>query len=359
MTKVLRLAFLSVIRLAFLGVISKCLRNYVLLLFGLGGELLRVAFLFRLGGGLLRVAFLVGFSLFFATKLLTTTKAFAQNAILETTDSKQKKYWNVGVGATHLEGFGDERIEPRTVFGFSLDYTITKTLHLDLAVRVNKLYYLDFNEEEDEWDFSDPYIALRHILKGGKAIGKPAITLSYGGFLPASKNSVRNDIYGRAYVGGASTWTMFDSLVTGTFNLSGIYTFNRFTTSQNGPFDQGGRILPQYDLSTALGSAFFLGKAIGFKNEVLKSLLLSGRVSYGRTTFESFDIEPVRSTSFRNTDDYSNVALTLTVSPMKKLSVSAGYGQNEEIENLGRIDFNLFDNLTSSWNLGVRYATSF
>ena len=306
----------------------------------------------------LRLAFLVGFSLFFATKLLTTTKAFAQNAILETTDSKQKKHWNVGVGATHLEGFGDERIEPRTVFGFSLDYTITKTLHLDVAVRVNKLYYLDFNEE-DEWDFSDPYIALRHILKGGKAIGKPAITLSYGGFLPASKNSVRNDIYGRAYVGGASTWTMFDSLVTGTFNLSGIYTFNRFTTSQNGPFDQGGRILPQYDLSTALGSAFFLGKAIGFKNEVLKSLLLSGRVSYGRTTFESFDIEPVRSTSFRNTDDYSNVDLTLTVSPIKKLSVSAGYGQNEEIENLGRIDFNLFDNLTSSWHLGVRYATSF
>ena len=305
----------------------------------------------------LKLAFL-GLSLFFIKELLMIETSFAQNAILETVNLKQRKDWRVGVGATHLEGFGDERIEPRTVLGLSLDYTVTKTLHLDIITRVNKLYYLNFNEE-DEWDFFDPYIALRHIIKGGAAIGKPIIMLSYGWLLPGSRDSIRNDIYGRIYAGGTGTWMMFNNLMATTFSLDGIYTFNRFTTSQNGPFDQGGRILPQYDLSTSLSSAFFLGRSIGLKNEILKSIILSGRVSYGRTTFESFDVEPVQSTSFRDTDDYSNMSLTLIVSPMKKLFVSAGYGQNEEIENLGRIDFNLFDNLTSNWRFGVRYVMRF
>lgn len=295
---------------------------------------------------------LIGLSLVFSTE------GFAQNAILETVDLKQRKDWRVGVGATHLEGFGDERVEPRTVFSLALDYTINKSLHLDVIARANKFYYINF-EDENEWDLFDPYVALRHIIRGGESIGKPIIMLSYGGLLPASESSIRNDINFRAYAGGTSTWMMFDNLVATTFSLDGIYSFNGYTTTKNGPFDQGGQLLPQYDLSTALSSAFFLGSAVGFKNKILKSMLLSGRISYGRTTFEEFSVDPVQATSFRDTDDYSNMALTFIISPMKGLFVSAGYGQNEELENLGRVDFNLFDNLTSNWRLGVRYVTRF
>lgn len=288
--------------------------------------------------------------------LLFSFEVFAQNTLLENLEQKEKKNWRLSFSATHVDGFGDERMEPGTFFTGLLSYQIRERLALDMSATFRKVYYVDFSGE-DEIKPSDPWVSLRHSFKTKFLEGAPI--LSYGLALPVSEYSHRNDIYTKAYISGSDSWMALGNDLTITLGISSVYYVNGYTTAQTSSTSRGGSLLPQFDASGSLTVGYALGKALGLKNKILKSSYLSFYGSYTRTTFEKFDISPTSYTDFRGTDDSYNLSVTYLFSPYKNFFASVGYGHDASIETQGRLEYYTFDNLASTWRIGLRYARRF
>lgn len=288
---------------------------------------------------------------------LISSNALAQNALLESLNVKKKQKWRVGLSLTHLDGFGDTRVEPGTVFGGFVDHTIRKNLHLDASLRVNKLYYIDF-EDDDEVALSDAYVGLRHILKKDFIKGATPM-ISYGVLLPTSSYSIRQDIRSRFYLGATASWMLFNNSLILTPGIDTLLNWNGYTSTETGEQSAGGELLPLFTGTASISATLLLGSALKFKNKFLKSLLLNVNASYDRIWFEDFDIQPVSSTEFNDTDDVFRSGASVIGSPVKNWFVSVGYGNIDQVENAGRVEYNLFDSRVSRWRVGVRHTLRF
>ncbi len=286
------------------------------------------------------------------------SSSFAQNALLESLNVKKAQKWRLGLSATHLDGFGDTRVEEGSAFGVFVDRTIRKNLHLDASIRFNKLYFIDF-EGDDEVRMSDAYIGLRHILKKDLIKGATPM-VSYGVLLPTSPFSIRQDVLARFYAGGSASWMFLKNTLIFTAGIDALLNANRYSTTKTGEQSFGGQYLERFSGTASLNATYTLGQTLKFKNRFLKSILVSARASYSRAYFERFgSLEPIRASEFRNHDDSLNTGVSVIASPFKKWFVSVGYGHNAEVENMGRVDYHLFDSRSTRWRVGLRHTLRF
>lgn len=298
------------------------------------------------------IKFLLSFVL-----LAISSAALAQNALLENLDQKVKKNWRLSLSATHFGGFGDTRLEPSTLLSAALSYKLADRLHLDFSVRGTKVYFVDF-DTENEFKMSDSFVTLRHDFKDKFFEGRPILT--YGFSLPFSEFSRRNGIRTKVYVGASNSWMLFSKLLTLTAGLDALYFVNEYTTRNISAGGSGGSTLPLVDASGALSASLALGNALGFKTKFMKSLYLSARGSYTRTTYEDFKPQALVTTpDLNNTKDSYNLSATLSASPFKNWYASVGYGQNDFVEQMGRTEYYLFDSLSTKWRVGLRYSLRF
>lgn len=303
-----------------------------------------------------RLAFSI-LSLLVVLGVFSSTTAMAQNTIVESASDTNNKNWKASFGITQKDGFGDERVEPTTIFSLGLSSKLTKNLSFAGSLKTTKVYYVDF-ESDDEFKLADPYIGLDHSFERTVLWGA-APSLSYGLYLPFSEFSRRNDIQAKLYLGASTNWTVFNKIVSVSTGISGLYFINKYSTRKTGFGSKGGSLMPVFDSSMDVSVRASLGDLFKTKQKVLKTLALTFSGSYSVTNFENFTIQPTETASFRDIDYSFGAGATLSVKPLKNWYASLGYGHSSDIESLGRTEYYLFDSLSTKWRLGVKYSRKF